>query len=87
MSNYRIDEEEKKCSREENALAKKRASKAKVKGKEEDEEEEEELKEKKKNWPDSDIEQLITLQAEMHLEFEKNAKKKVRSEFIKELKK
>ena len=30
---------------------------------------------KKKNWPDSDVEQFIAIRGEMHGEFEKNAKK------------
>jgi hypothetical protein len=56
------------------APAKRRATKVKVEG-EEGEEEGEGDGEKKKNWLDSEVEQLIFMRGEMHTEFEKNAKK------------
>ena len=37
--------------------------------------EEDNMIDKKKNWPNSDVEQLIAIRSEMHRQFEKNAKK------------
>ena len=54
------------------APAKRRATKVKVEGEEGEEEDE---GEKKKNWLDSEVEQLISMRGEMHTKFEKNAKK------------